>query len=153
MTRVGLLRSRFMVNERPGGRPHDRCGQGESVANAGFTQFPLDPVRGLKRLPAGVVGRQPYDAPAFDQVVMLLQEELPALGRRGPVEDHHAQAGDQADQVPERLDARAQLRRCRVAVDEPRVGIPRDDPAVIDAGLAEKPGSSKLTGIVLPSGY
>ena len=64
---------------------------------------------------------QPDDAPTFDQVAMLAQEELPALGRRGSVEDHHAQAGHQANQVPEGLNASDQLRGGRVAVDVPRV--------------------------------
>ena len=49
--------------------------------------------RGLKRLPTGVVRRQPDDTLAFNQVVMLAQDELPAFGRCGSVEDHHAQAG------------------------------------------------------------
>lgn len=147
--RLGLLRPWFTVDGGPQWAVHDRRGEGEGVADAGFAQLPLDRVRCLKRLSAGVIGLQPDDAPPFDQALMLTQEKLPAFSRCGSVEGHHAQAGHQGYQVPQRLNTGAQLSGGRVAVDVPRVGIPWKDMSVVDARVPEKLAHPFSAGIVI----
>jgi hypothetical protein len=50
-----------------------------------------------------VIGREPDDASPLNQVEALTQEKLPALVRRGAMQEHHAQARHEAYQAAQRL--------------------------------------------------
>jgi hypothetical protein len=92
----------------------------------------------LESLPARVVGPECLQTAAPRQVSVPGQEEPPGGLCVRAEQENDPQRRQEIDQVSERLDAGGQLRSGGLAVDVPRVRVPRQDVSSVDACPGEE---------------